>query len=61
RVLALVRDKGGEVFGSQRTLALAVGVSPAQLNRVLHDLAGNGSLSLATGKSGTRIRLGQTC
>lgn len=58
RVLALLRDKGGEVFGSQRMLALAVGVSPARLNRVLHELAGSGRLSLAAGKSGTRIRIG---
>lgn len=57
RVLALVRDKGGEVFGSQRTLALAVGVSPAQLNRVLHDLAGTGRVNLCAGRAGTRVRI----
>lgn len=57
RVLALLRDKGGEVFGSQRTLALAVGVSPARLNRVLHELAGSGRVNLCAGKAGTRVQI----
>lgn len=57
RVLALLRDKGGEVFGSQRTLALAVGVSPARLNRVLHELADSGRVNLCAGKAGTRVQI----
>ncbi|MEQ1649120.1 MAG: hypothetical protein ABL898_11075 [Hyphomicrobiaceae bacterium] len=57
RLVALLHERGGEVFGSQRTLGQVVGISAAQLNRVLHDLAASGRVQVFAGKSGTRVKL----
>lgn len=43
--------------GSQRALAVAVGVSPAKLNTALRDLAAAGALALNAGPGGTAIQL----
>lgn len=59
RLVSLLRERGGEVFGSQRTIGLAIGISGAQLNRVLHDLAEAGRVIVSPGKSGTRVRLAE--
>jgi hypothetical protein len=57
RLLAMLQTQGGEVFGSQRTIARGLGISPAQTNRVMHDLAADGRIQIYPTKQGTRIKL----
>jgi hypothetical protein len=39
------------------TLVTALGLSPACVNKVLHELAASGRIVLETGKTGTMVRL----
>lgn len=57
RLLQLLRTSGGEVFGGQRSFAKAVGISPAHVNGLLHDLRAAGRVLLDVGKNGTRVKL----
>jgi hypothetical protein len=57
RLVDLLRMSGGEVFGGQRTFAKAIGISPAYVNGLLHDLKAAGKVALNVGKNGTRVRL----
>lgn len=57
KVLDLVARSGGTLEGGQRTIARTLGVSKSRLNELLHELASAGRLHLATGNSGTTIRL----
>jgi hypothetical protein len=57
RLLQLLRDRGGEVFGGQRTLGKALGVSAARVNTLLDELAASGRIVVAAAKNGTRVRL----
>ena len=57
RLLAHLRARGGTLVSSQRDLAEAMRCSRSHANRVLHDLAGAGLVKLATGKSGTVVKL----
>jgi hypothetical protein len=59
RLLDMLRERGGKVFGSQRTIGLAVGVSSAHINRVIHDLETAGHVKVSTSKRGTVIELKQ--
>jgi hypothetical protein len=57
RMLDLLRQRGGNVFGSQRALAQLVGISAAHCNRLVRDLETAGKVSVAADKSGTRLAL----
>ena len=57
RLVELVRDRGGEVLGSQRTIAKAIGTFHTHVNRVLHDLETAGRVTLMATGRGTRVRL----
>jgi hypothetical protein len=57
RLLTLLQERGGEVFGSQRTFAKALGVSHTQVNRMLHELSSERRIEVATSGKGTRVRL----
>lgn len=57
RLLELVAQRGGEVFGSQRAIAKAVGLSAGHFNRVLHELAAAKRVTVSPTATGTRIQL----
>jgi len=57
RLIQLLRTRGGEVFGGQRSFAKAVSISPAHVNGLLHDLKDAGRVVLHVGKNGTRVKL----
>ena len=57
RLLAMLHERGGEIFGAQRTIGKALGISAAQTNRVLHDLAASGRIAVITARNGTRVKL----
>ena len=57
KVLALIRDSGGSVRASQRTIAGQIGVSPSRLNTVLSDLASEGVVKMRTGATGTVLAM----
>ena len=57
RLMVLLRERGGQVFGGQRMLAKGLNTSPASLNRVLHELANAGRITVEAGANGTIIKL----
>ena len=57
RLLQMLRERGGRVFGGQRMFAKALGVSASHINRIMHALAETGQVVLETGKSGTIVKL----
>jgi hypothetical protein len=57
RFVQMLKDRGGEVFGGQRTLAKVVGVSVGAMNALLKDLAEAGRVNVVAGKNGTIVRL----
>ena len=57
RLLTLLHERGGALLSSQRTLGKALGVSPATVHRLLHDLSSAGRIVVEPGKGGSVIRL----
>lgn len=57
RLVELLQERGGQVFGGQRVLAKALNTSPASLNRVLHELSVAGRVVVEAGSRGTVVRL----
>jgi len=57
RLVSLLHDRGGEVFGGQRAFASALNISAASVNRLLGELSEAGRVHVETGKHGTRVKL----
>ncbi len=57
RLLQLLSDRGGEVFGGHRSFARALGISHGHVSNVLDDLARAGRIVVEAGSKGTRVRL----
>lgn len=57
RLVALLKVRGGEVYSGHRSLAKALGCSPAHVGNVLRDLASAGTVTVAATKTGTVVRL----
>ena len=52
-----LKDHGGSVAGSERSIAKAVGASKPTLRRAIQALAGTGVVALASSKHGTQLTL----
>jgi hypothetical protein len=57
KVIDAIKANGGTVTASQRELAARVGVSPARVGQVLSALAADGTVTLRTGTTSTRVVL----
>jgi len=57
RLLQLVTERGGEVFGGHRSFARAIGISHGHVSAVLGDLSAAGKIAVEATKRGTRVRL----
>lgn len=57
RLLTMLSDRGGELFGGQRVFAKALGVSHGTVATLLAELADEGAIVVQAGRSGTRVRL----
>jgi hypothetical protein len=57
KVIDALKANGGTVTASQRELAARVGVSPARVGQVLSALAADGTVTLRTGTTSTRVVL----
>lgn len=58
KVVKLLKDRGGMLQASQKAIGQLAGVSAAQINRVLRELADEGKVILQTHKTyGTRLQL----
>ena len=57
RLVQLLRERGGRVFGGQRMIARALNTSPASLNRMLQQLSEAGRVVVKAGSRGTVVRL----
>lgn len=57
RFLQLLAERGGELFGGQRTMAQAVGVSVGTMSAVLKELSDAGRIHVAASSAGTVVRL----
>lgn len=57
RLLAMLRDRGGQIIAGQRTFAEALGVSKTQVHRLLTELAAAQRISIEVGRRGTAVRL----
>lgn len=57
RLLLLVAERGGEVFGGHRSFARALGISHGHVGNVLADLSSAGKIETEASKRGTRVRL----
>lgn len=57
RMLALVKERGGELYAGHRPLAKALGCSSAHVANVLRDLTDAGHVTVQATKTGTVVRL----
>ena len=57
RLLELLSDRGGEVFGGHRSFARALGISHGHVTNVLSALEGAGRIGIESTKRGTRVWL----
>lgn len=57
RLVQMLSERGGQLFGGQRTLAKAVGVSVGTMNTLLRELADAGTINVKAGKGGTVVQL----
>ena len=57
RLLELLSDRGGEVFGGHRSFARALGISHGHVTNVLSALEGAGRIGIQSTKRGTRVWL----
>lgn len=57
RMLALVKERGGELYAGHRPLAKALGCSSAHVANVLRDLSDAGHVTVQATKTGTVVRL----
>lgn len=57
RVLSVLNEKGGVLFGSQGVLGASFGWSKSRMNEVLHELEAAGRVKLQTSRQGTAVRL----
>lgn len=56
-VVDLLKARGGQIEGGQRTIARALGVSKSRANEVLHELATLGRIKLRISRVGTVVSL----
>jgi hypothetical protein len=57
RMLALVKERGGELYAGHRPLAKALGCSTANVGKVLRSLSDAGHVTVQATKMGTVVRL----
>lgn len=57
RLLQLVTERGGDVFGGHRSFARALGISHGHVSTVLGELSAAGKIAVEATKRGTRVRL----
>ncbi len=57
RIVQLVRDRGGRLFGSQREIAKALGVSVGSVNAALEKLSTGGRVARTSTAKGTQLEL----
>lgn len=57
RIVQLVRDRGGRLFGSQREIAKALGVSVGSVNAALEKLSTGGRVARTSTAKGTHLEL----